>query len=140
MKKNISFPYAAMLVSLVVMMTIAIQSCKAQSGNIPMEKVYGVKWVRSHEDDSGNIEAYRPESYKFPPSRGRRGFKMLKDNSFINYEIAPTDGIIERKGRWEVENDQTFAVLFGENEANRNYKLEFVSYGKKILKLKIIHN
>lgn len=135
-----SFPSAGLLVSLIVMMTLVIQSCCAQKGNIPMEKVYGVKWVHSHEDDSGNIEAYRPDSYKFPPSRGRRGFKILKDNGFINYEIAPTDGTVERKGRWEGENDYTFAILFGENEKNRNYKLEFVSYKKKLLKLKIIQN
>ena len=105
-----------------------------------MDKILGIKWVHSHEDGSGNLEAYRPDSYNFPPSRGRRGFKMLSDNTFINYEIAPTDGILERKGRWIKENDHTFAVLFEGNEKRRNYKLEFISYRKKLLKLKIIQN
>ena len=122
------------------MMTLTIQSCPAQKADIRMDKLYGVKWVHSHEDDEGEIEAYRPDSYQFPPSRGRRGFTMLKDHSFINYEIAPTDGIRERKGQWENESDNTVSILFGQHDKNRNFKLEFVSYEKNLLKLKIIQN
>ena len=140
MKSNRFFTSTGLPVRLTIIMSLTIQFCIAQQKNIPMNKVYDVIWTHSHEEREGNIEVYRPDSYQFPPSRGRRGFKMLEDKSFINYEIAPTDGIVERKGRWEKENDYTFAVSFGENEKNRNYKLEFVSYKKNRLKLKIIQN
>ena len=128
------------LICLIFIMNIGLTSCIAQQENIPMHKLYNIKWVHSHEDDEGDIEAYRPESYSFPPSRGRRGFKMLKNNSFINYEIAPTDGSLERKGTWKGDADGRFAILFGEKDQNRNYTMKIVSYKKKLLKLKIIQN
>ena len=140
MKKSLYFTGANTLASLITMMTLIIQSCPAQKADIPIDKLYGIKWVHSHEDDKGEVEAYRPDSYQFPPSRGRRGFTMQKDHGFINYEIAPTDGILERKGKWKNESDNTISILFGKDDKNRNFKLEFVSYEKNLLKLKIIQN
>ena len=138
MKKSLFFGCMCLQFCLTIM--LASQSCTAQMQDIPVDEVFDVKWVHSHEDSSEDINAYRPESYNFPPSRGRRGFKMLKDKSFINYEIVPTDGIIERKGRWKKENDNTFTILFGKKENHRNYTMEFVSLSKNLLKIKITHN
>ena len=140
MKDHLFFTSTSLSFSPVVVLTLVIQLCAAPKPDIPMDKVFDVKWVHAHEDGHEDVEAYRPDTYQFPPSRGRRGFKMLRDKTFINYEIAPTDGIVERKGRWEKENDHTFAVLFGENGSHRNFRLEFVSYKKNLLKLKIIQN
>ncbi len=140
MKKNAySLPVSA-LICLLVVMNSGLSSCMAQPRDIPMRKVYNVKWVHSHEDDEGDIWAYRPDYYAFPPSRGRRGFKMLADKSFINYEIAPTDGIVERKGTWEGDTDGRFTVKFKESDRKHNYTMKIVSYEKKLLKLKIIQN
>ncbi len=33
-------------------------------------------WMHSHEEDSGDVQVYRPADYDFPPARGRRGFEL----------------------------------------------------------------
>lgn len=71
-------------------------------------------WVHSHEEDQTNIETFRPSSYNFPPSRGRRGFEVREDGSMVMYDIAPADGIVENQGYWFAEDPGRIFFRFGD--------------------------
>lgn len=116
---------------------LVVGACAAQKGNIAIEKVCNVKWVHSHEEDDGDIKVYRPDSYDFPPSRGRRGFKMLMKNyALTSYDIAPADGTLERTGNWNDLGENLISIVYPK-EPGRNYKIEIISHSKKKLTFKI---
>jgi hypothetical protein len=62
-------------------------------------------WVHSHEEDSGGLRVYRPAGYRFPPARGRRGFELLPDGSYIAHGPGPADKPTSRPGRGEAAGD-----------------------------------
>lgn len=68
-------------------------------------------WVHSHEEDSGDQKVYRPEMYKFPPSRGRSGFQLNPDGTMLEYGPDATDKTASRPGRWEIRPDQSLALF-----------------------------
>lgn len=71
-------------------------------------------WVHSHEEDTSEYRVYRPSTYAFPPSRGRSGFELRPDGSFVRIDIAPTDGSRAVEGRWEaVAPDQVQVSIPG---------------------------
>jgi hypothetical protein len=58
-------------------------------------------WVHSHEEDSGDLRVYRPAGHSFPPARGRRGFDLRPDGSYVAHGPGPADKPSSRPGRWE---------------------------------------
>ncbi len=76
---------------------ILLMACQTED---IMKKVVGVTWIRSFEDDKEGAQAYRPETYKFPPARGREGWEFKKDETLTKQAIAPTDGYISQRGKW----------------------------------------
>ncbi|UYZ63173.1 hypothetical protein [Hymenobacter weizhouensis] len=92
-------------------------------------------WLHAHEEDQGDIQVYRPNTYPFPPSRGRTGFAIDHNGLFTQYDIAPTDGIEGRKGRWTAENDHTLRITL-EDKKDPDYKLEVVSLENDVLKVR----
>ena len=64
------------------------------------------RWLHSHEEDSDTEMVFRPASFKFPPSRGRAGFDLKPNNSFVDIGIAPTDGPLESKGTWKLHDNE----------------------------------
>jgi hypothetical protein len=58
-------------------------------------------WVHSHEEDSGDLRVYRPADHSFPPARGRRGFELQPDGSYVAHGPGPADKPTSRPGRWE---------------------------------------
>ena len=59
--------------------------------------------MHSHEEDTADVAVYRPDSYDFPPARGRNGFEFSADGRAIYIGIAATDGSNQIPGRWEME-------------------------------------
>ena len=62
-------------------------------------------WMRSQEEDKDPNTTwllYRPDSYDFPPARGRSGFTLLKDGTFILIQPSPVDGRQEKPGKWKL--------------------------------------
>ena len=57
-------------------------------------------WLHSREEDQADTLVYRPNTYNFPPARGRTGFTIGPNGRFTEYEIAPTDGLEGRPGTW----------------------------------------
>lgn len=78
--------------------------------------IIGETWMHSHEEDGGEGRIYRSGDYQFPPSRGREGFRMEQDSTFLYYGIAPTDGTLVHVGIWSID-ENVIVVEFPNNRA-----------------------
>jgi Lipocalin-like domain len=64
-------------------------------------------WVHSHEEDRPGEQVFRPDSYAFPPSRGRNGLILASDGGYTERGPGPTDQPEERSGgAWELEGNK----------------------------------
>ena len=61
--------------------------------------------VRRHEEDEGELQAFRPEGYAFPVSLGRWGFELKDDHTARIFDIAAADGVDEVDGAWWTSDD-----------------------------------
>lgn len=100
-------------------------------------ELLGQTWLHSYEEDEGDILVYRPNSYDFPPSRGRTGFALEREGVARQYVIAPTDGLEEQIGLWEYGDKNTVKVhIQGNGHPEQRYSLEIVSLKDGVLKLR----
>ncbi|QCR25202.1 hypothetical protein [Pontibacter sp. SGAir0037] len=95
-------------------------------------------WLHSYEEDQGDIMTFRPNTFDFPPSRGRTGFTMEKDGIIRQYEIAPADGLEEVTGHWELEGQDTILVKFDREEQSpeQDYRIKILSLKDQVLKIR----
>lgn len=89
--------------------------------------------MHSYEEDTGDFEVYRPPSYSFPPSQGRKGFELRKNGKFVERGIGPDDGPTRTVRRWETSTDDRIEVY---DEDKRVYVLEIVSASKDVLEIR----
>lgn len=92
-------------------------------------------WLASHEEDHGDTLVYRPNTYRFPPTRGRTGFAIKSFGRFEQFDIAPTDGLTGRQGTWTAEGDTRLIIHLADGQTP-NYTLEIISLKKKVLELR----
>jgi len=92
------------------------------------------RWLHSHEEDSDTEMVFRPASFKFPPSRGRAGFDLKANQSYIDIGIAPVDGPQESRGTWKLRDDQL--ELFKSASPTPTRTLQIVSADKDRLVVK----
>jgi hypothetical protein len=91
------------------------------------------RWLHAHEEDEGDVEVYRPADAEFPLSRGRRGFELRRDGTFVHVGIARGDGNVDVPGRWErLEEDRLRVTL----DDGRTYTLELVSADPREVRLR----
>ncbi len=64
--------------------------CTVQQGATPPQEIFK-HWIHSHEEDGDDYRIFRPSSYEFPLSRGREGFEIKENGTFIWYRIAPAE-------------------------------------------------
>jgi hypothetical protein len=86
-------------------------------------------WVHSHEEDTDTEMIFRPDDYKFPPSRGRRGFQLNVDGSLVQTGPGPTDRPEAQTGRWELTQDGDL-ILHSELSSGRTQSLRIASIEK----------
>ena len=123
---------------LLVCMLLMAGTCKKKSAKETMEitkALVGKTWLHSHEDDRGDTLVYRPNSYDFPPSRGRTGFMLEANGSMHQYDIAPTDGLEEKAGKWTMRNENFMDVTFPDKKST-DYEVEIISATPNLLKVK----
>ncbi len=70
----------------------------------PSEEVLCQHWIHSHEEDTTSEMVFRPANFKFPPSRGRKGFELKAQGVLVATGIGPTDRPDETQGKWKLEN------------------------------------
>ncbi|AMM50275.1 hypothetical protein TH61_02495 [Rufibacter sp. DG15C] len=121
--------------SLLCLFAVALMAAKCGSGpNFPKE-VYGKTWLYSYEEDSADVRTYRPNTFDFPASRGRTGFMIKEDGTFINYAIAPTDGLEEQPGKWTAQSKNVITVEL-EGAPGKLHTIEVLSGTPTVLKIK----
>lgn len=101
------------------MLGILLAARCAENAEIKEEWLYR-RWVHSFEEDTPQYWVYRPDDYEFPPSRGRDGFSITEDGSFVEYRIGPTDRLDTHQGEWErtdnvirvaLDDDKTMEII-----------------------------
>ena len=123
---------------LFVCLLLMAGTCKKKSAKETMKitsALVGKTWLHSHEDDRGDTIVYRPNSYDFPPSRGRTGFMLEANGSVHQYDIAPTDGLEEKAGKWTMRQENILEVTFP-NKTSTDYEVEILSVTPELLKVK----
>ena len=125
-------------VALLVCLVLIAGTCKKRTDKNYMDftkAIVGKTWLHSHEDDRGDTLTYRPNSYDFPPSRGRTGFAFDHNGLFTQFDIAPTDGLEGRKGQWQAIKENTLRITL-EDQSQPDYTLEIVSLEPALLKVR----
>ncbi|MGV3505202.1 MAG: hypothetical protein ACO1O1_15940 [Adhaeribacter sp.] len=97
--------------------------------------LYDKTWLHSNEEDGADFKIYRPNTYDFPPSRGRTGFALEQDGVFRLYTIAPTDGLEEHKGEWKSVKPHLLRISFPDSELI-GFDLELISISAEMLKVR----
>jgi hypothetical protein len=87
-------------------------------------------WVHSFEESSGQQKVYRPATFSFAPARGRDGFEIRQDGTFISHPIAPGDGNMTIEEKWLLQDREL--VVVGKGNRQR-YKLISVTKEKLVL-------
>src|SRR5262245_39823312 len=92
-------------------------------------------WVHSHEEDTDLEMVFRPASFKFPPSRGRRSFELKPDGSLIEDRIGPVDRPVETQGTWRLEDDDRLILCpASRSEPNRVLRIASVDKDRLVIK------
>lgn len=102
------------------------------SKEIQKSDIYNT-WLHSFEEDNGDIKVYRPNTYNFPPARGRKGFTIARNGEFVLHEIAPTDGLDSKKGTWKMKGDKVIEVTM--NESGEKFDLTIYALQDGVLSL-----
>ena len=92
-------------------------------------------WVHSHEEDAQGVTVYRPATYSFPPSRGRRGFEFRRGGDLTYYGIAAVDGPEPLSGRWHIEGTNRVNVEVNSDRV-QPFALEVLSCDDQRLRAK----
>jgi hypothetical protein len=93
------------------------------------------RWLHSHEEDTATESVYRPGSFPFGPSRGRRGFEFRPDGSCTSIGIAAQDGPAEEHCKWEVKNGKDLrAILHFDSGKDRIFRIASVDSDKLVVR------
>jgi hypothetical protein len=65
-----------------------------------LEKRIVGTWRHSHEDDTEAEMVFRPDTFEFPPSRGRVGYSFRADHTCTYLGIAARDGTAREPCTW----------------------------------------
>ena len=106
----------------------------ATSSAASMKQLEGT-WLASHEENSADTLVYRPNTYAFPPARGRTGFTLKPYGRFEQFDIAPTDGLKGREGTWTATGDTRLRIHLNDGQSP-DYTLEILGLNKQVLKLR----
>ena len=124
------------LATLSVLLLAATCKPESQSARLPpnLKQLEGTG-LHAHEEDQADVLVYRPNTYAFPPSRGRTGFAFERNGLFTQYDIAPPDGLEGHKGRWKMQNDHTLLISLDDKQ-EPDYTLDVVSLENNVLKVR----
>lgn len=101
-----------------------------------MQQLEG-SWLSSAEENSADTLVYRPNTYRFPPRRGRTGFAIKSYGRFEQFDVAPTDGLTGRPGTWAPQGLTKLRIHLTDGQSP-DYTLEVLALNQKppVLKLR----
>ena len=91
-------------------------------------------WAHAHEEDQSEYRAFRPADYDLPPSRGREGFKIQQNGSFLHYPIGAADAPKEVSATWKLSGKSTLVVTPSSPGAPP-FELHILQVEKELLKI-----
>ena len=107
--------------------------CPTPDAGLPL--VIFRHWLHLREQDTGDIEEYRPEGFVFPPAFQRDGFRIYADGVFIQEDLGPLDVPVPVLGRWELRGPNQVTVSF--NSSTRDdFTFEIVSVDDSALRIR----
>jgi hypothetical protein len=118
-------------VSLLCLLSLVLAAVTCKKTDKLTAQLVDKTWLHSYEEDAGDTVVFRPNTYDFPPSRGRTGFMLEAGGVIKRYEIAPTDGLEEQLNKNRVQ-------IRMKPEANppHSYEVEILSLEDGVLKIK----
>ena len=122
---------------LVFLLVLGLMGTTCRQSSEKPAMIYNKTWLHAVEEDSADFLVYRPNTYSFPPSRGRTGFSLDANGTFRLLSIAPTDGLEEHPGRWKMQKKDLMQVTFP-GEKPEGFYLEIISASPELLKIKRI--
>ncbi len=60
-------------------------------------------WLRSLEEETGDVRVYRPDGYPFPPARGREGLSFHSDGLLDYLVPGRDDRPTAEPGTWQAD-------------------------------------
>lgn len=89
-------------------------------------------WTHSHEEDSGDQMVFRPSSFHFPLSRGRRSIDLEAGGRLTESKPGPADRTQQAAGSWKLHGDRL--LLRGPDGATLQYEVVSVDDHKLVLR------
>ncbi len=121
-------------------LTLLLATCQPHKPSVVASSPASMKqlegtWLNAHEANSGDTLVYRPNTYHFPPARGRTGFALKPFGRFEQFDIAPTDGLKGREGTWSAVGENRLLIHLNDGQSP-DYTIEILSLDKQVLKLR----
>lgn len=126
-----------LLLSLCCFLLLTAQTC--QKTQTDLAPAIFKHWVHSFEEDKTGIQTYRPALYNFPLARGREGFEVKDNGTFILHRIGPADKIEKADGSWTSAGKNKIKVRFN-NLAIAPFTIQLIQANDTLLTLKKINN
>lgn len=89
-------------------------------------------WVHSFEEDLADEFVYRPNSFDFPRSRGRKEFDLQPDGKFRNVSPGRADLPEQSSGDWNIE-DESVVIHYDDGTEDR-LKIKEVTPTKLVIR------
>ena len=91
-------------------------------------------WIHSHEEDTPTEMVFRPADFPFPPSRGRHGFELKPDGSYVEAAIGPTDKPLKAEGTWDLEGNRIAIYKAGERAPARTLEVTSATPSRLVIR------
>jgi hypothetical protein len=107
-------------------------------GQLPPE-IYEKKWIHSYEEDKDDIQVYHTSTFNFPLSRGRMGFEIEKNGTFIQYGNGPDDRQKKVEGNWTIgegEETNTIKIDFAADKPIKPYNMKIILCNNDVLRIR----
>jgi hypothetical protein len=89
-------------------------------------------WLHSHEEDAHGEMVFRPSTYSFPLSRGRRSLELAPGGKLIEGGPGPTDRTQRAQGNWSLAGDRLTLATPG--SSRQIYEVAHADPGKLVLR------
>jgi hypothetical protein len=96
----------------------------------------GPVWVRSNEEDTIQQEVLRPESFPFPPSRGRLKYEFRAGGRLVVRGPGPSEAEAVQEGRWSFREPAHLVLVF-DSAPERDVACDIVQVTSDVLILRV---
>lgn len=116
-----------------------LSACQVQRDVVPpdvQKGLIGSTWLNSYEEEpsQGTTRIFRPDTYVFPPSFGRSGYRFDAQGKLTYYSIAPADGMESHPGTWKSLGNNAFRITLTDG-FEAAYTVQVVSLADDVLRL-----